>query len=426
MKKQLLLLILGSVSTFGFAQTPNMVANINKEGLSSNPYGMTAFKEKIYFRADSGDGAELHEFDNSQSAGNKVTQVDDIRSGTNGSSPTNFYVFNDLLYFSAYDGSGTQIFKYDGVNDPEIVINNVSNPSSFIGYKDKLYYGTGGVLNSYDATDGVQTQTINAAGGVRPDYLTVYNDTLYFTASDGENSGRPAIWKYDGENTPTEIPNTFGTSSNNSDNATNLVVFNNKLYFSYKESTVAGAELYTYDGTSVSLVADIMTGSSGSYPNQLTTFNNKLYFSARTSASYAELMEYDGVNAPTMLKDIYVGNTGSAPLHLKEFNNKLYFSADDGINGRELWVYNGTTTSLAADINENAGSEAHSLVVLDNALYFAANNGIITEKGALEIIDALGNPVLSTESTGKVDVSSLESGIYFVTQNSKRTKLIIE
>lgn len=55
-----------------------------------------------------------------------------------------------------------------------------------------------------------------------------------------------------------------------------------------------------------------------------------------------------------------------------------------------------------------------------------ASNVINTGIGQLEIFDALGNTTLSNESTGQVDVSNLVPGIYFVTQNGKRTKLIIE
>ena len=55
-----------------------------------------------------------------------------------------------------------------------------------------------------------------------------------------------------------------------------------------------------------------------------------------------------------------------------------------------------------------------------------ASSTINTEVGTLDIFDAIGNPVLSTESNGKVDVSNLESGVYIVTQNGQRTKLIIE
>ena len=55
-----------------------------------------------------------------------------------------------------------------------------------------------------------------------------------------------------------------------------------------------------------------------------------------------------------------------------------------------------------------------------------ASEVINTEEGNLTVFDALGSQVLNIESTGQVDVSNLESGIYFVTQNGKRTKLIIE
>ena len=55
-----------------------------------------------------------------------------------------------------------------------------------------------------------------------------------------------------------------------------------------------------------------------------------------------------------------------------------------------------------------------------------ATSIINTEVGQLEIVDLMGNLVLSTKSNGRVDVSSLESGGYLVTQNGKKTKLIIK
>lgn len=55
-----------------------------------------------------------------------------------------------------------------------------------------------------------------------------------------------------------------------------------------------------------------------------------------------------------------------------------------------------------------------------------ATSIINTEQGTLEILDLTGNTVLSTESSGKVDVSGLATGVYLIFQNGKRAKLIIE
>ena len=95
------------------------------------------------------------------------------------------------------------------------------------------------------------------------------------------------------------------------------------------------------------------------------------------------------------------------------------FSADNGVNGRELWAFGDNLTGLKDFFKSETQA---ALVLYPNP----ASDLINTEVGQLNIFDALGNPVLSTESKGKVDVSSLETGIYFVTQNGKRTKLIIE
>lgn len=83
-----------------------------------------------------------------------------------------------------------------------------------------------------------------------------------------------------------------------------------------------------------------------------------------------------------LVKDINPGIDDGLSSFLEEksftiFNDKLYFAADDGINGEELWVSDGTTmgTQLVADINPSiGGSLVDNLIVVDNELFFTANN----------------------------------------------------
>ena len=63
---------------------------------------------------------------------------------------------------------------------------------------------------------------------------------------------------------------------------------------------------------------------------------------------------------------------------------------------------------------------------LTNKPFKTANQKINTLIGLIVIYDMLGNEVLSTYSTGIVDVSPLERGIYFAVQNGEKTKLVIE
>ena len=88
--------------------------------------------------------------------------------------------------------------------------------------------------------------------------------------------------------------------------------------------------------------------------------------------------------------------------------------------GQIIEFQNNTTNTTVGLLDFTPNTE--SLNIYPNP----ATSIINTEVGTLEIMDAIGNPVLRIESTGKVDISDLESGIYIVTQNGKRTKLIIE
>jgi ELWxxDGT repeat protein len=68
-----------------------------------------------------------------------------------------------------------------------------------------------------------------------------------------------------------------------------LMAFNNALYLSIPLDAAKGRELYKYDGTSLSLVADINPGSTDSDPKSLTIFNGNLYFTAANSSTGREL-----------------------------------------------------------------------------------------------------------------------------------------
>ena len=49
-----------------------------------------------------------------------------------------------------------------------------------------------------------------------------------------------------------------------------------------------------------------------------------------------ELWNYDGVSV-SQVADINSGYSGSIPMPLREFSNSYYFSADDALFGNELW-----------------------------------------------------------------------------------------
>jgi len=75
-------------------------------------------------------------------------------------------------------------------------------------------------------------------------------------------------------------------------------------------------------------------------PTYLTVFGNALYFSANGDSAGFELWKFDGTTATRVADITTAGN--SNPAHLAVFNNELYFqaNANDGA-GAELWKFKG-------------------------------------------------------------------------------------
>lgn len=99
---------------------------------------------------------------------------------------------------------------------------------------------------------------------------------------------------------------------------------------------------------------------------------------------------------------------------------------DDTTYSTTNWTDVDTTASFSVNCSGPNGVFSEQDYQVLSIYPNPASSIISTEEGSLQIIDGLGNIVLEIESAGKVDVSSLESGIYFVAQNGKSSKLIIE
>ncbi|MGL5834582.1 MAG: hypothetical protein ACRC1Z_15310, partial [Waterburya sp.] len=188
-----------------------------------------------------------------------------------------------------------------------------------------------------------------------------------------------------------------GESTPDSSFPSNLVEFNDQLYFTADDGK-HGRELFVSDGTDkgTQLVEDLRPGASnygyayGSAPYNLTEFKNKLYFSANDGEHGNELFVSDGTGSGTQLlvdlrpgEDNYGNKYSSYASNLVEFQDKLYFSANDGEHGNELFVSDGTAdgTQLLVDLRPGEdnygnkyGSYTSSLVEFKDKLYFSANS----------------------------------------------------
>jgi ELWxxDGT repeat protein len=143
----------------------------------------------------------------------------------------------------------------------------------------------------------------------------------------------------------------------------------------------------------VGLVRDIAAGEKSSDPALLTKLGQYVFFSADDSVHGRELWKSDGTTAGTlMVRDINRVTDGdeavtvtapAAPSSLTVMQNTLYFAADDGRHGKELWKSSGTAagTIMIKDIRTSptAPAEADSLpaymTVAGDWLFFTANDG---------------------------------------------------
>jgi ELWxxDGT repeat protein len=96
-------------------------------------------------------------------------------------------------------------------------------------------------------------------------------------------------------------------------------------------------------------------------PQNLIVFNNFIYYAYSDAAGTfgTELWRTDGTAAGTALvADINPGANSSYPAGFYVLNNELYFTADNGIVGTELWKTDGSPvgTVLVKDINPGPNS----------------------------------------------------------------------
>jgi len=165
-------------------------------------------------------------------------------------------------------------------------------------------------------------------------------------------------------------------------------------------------------------------------PQTFVAFQNGFYFTA-TDGLFEnfgrELWYSDGTSEGTlMVKDIKQGQNSSSPSSLVVVNNTLYFTADDGVYGSELWKSDGTEngTVMIKDIRPNNNSSYNgptNLIDFNGTLFFTATNDVDgyelwksdgTEAGTIMVKD------INTSGNGSPnDLFVFNNSVYFTANN---------
>jgi len=397
--------------------TTTLVKDINPSG-NSSPTELTVMKDIVnnknylYFQANDGtNGTELWRTD-----GTTTTLVKDINPSGN-SSPTWLTVMEDengknYLYFRADNGTnGYELWRSDGTDIGTTLVKDIN---------------------------------INGSGDVKN--FTVMEDEngknyLYFRAENSSNGTE--LWRSDGTLNGTTLVKNVNTAGDGVSSPSHLTVMKdtmgkNYLYFSALSVTY-GRELWRSDGTDIgtTLVKDIYVGSgSSSNIRDLTvmedeTGKNYLYFQATDGDNGAELWRTDGTTT-TLVKDIMTGSGDGDPYDLIVMpdatgKNYLYFAASHIQDEYYLWRSDGTpegttfTASSTVHAGYDGGTEPYSLVVMSdttgkNYLYFigaADSDGgvfnlyrlVITESVSVEPIICFkeGTQILTLDLNTRLD-----------------------
>jgi trimeric autotransporter adhesin len=363
-----------------------LIKDINPGVGSSNPYSLFNTPFQIIFGANDGStGIELWKTDGSA---NGTTLLTDINPGAASSSPSNFTLVNSTTYFTATNvTSGTELWS-NQISTTTLLKDirsgtGSSNPAYLVNVSGRLYFsandGTNGTeLWKSDLTTATTTLAFNVRSGIASSYpsnLTNFNGVVCFTADNG-NVGRE-LWSYNsifGGGLIKDI-NTNFTGSPGSSSPADLTVFNNSLYFSANDGS--GRELWKSNGAaSGTVVVSEINPSGSSYPTGIRNFNGTLYFSANDGTAGPEFWKSNGTNS-SLIKDIASGTADSNPTNGVELNGSVLFSANNSTNGSELWKTDGTSagTVLVKDIYNGTNSSSPSyLTNVNGVLFFAARD----------------------------------------------------
>ncbi len=364
----------------------------------------------LYFSAngnnatDGNVGTELYEYDPDGSAQPRL--VADLNTGVGADAfPRSLTVIDGKLYFTAFDPSaGQELFVYDpnsGGTPVRLTDINAGSGNSGMGaiipLGGKIYFSAVG-NNPTDGNVGrevyvhdpaTSTTTLFAdinpgPDGSFPNQYTVLDGKLYFSANNGSGSELFVLDPAAGTTTLVADLNSAGSAG-----ITDLTVLGGKLYFAAEGNNSTdgnvGHEVYVHDPATglTTLVADLFTGPTSSFPSGLTAFDGKLYFSA-SNGSGLELFVHDPIaGTTTLVADLNIGGSG-APFNFAELGGKLYFSANgnnatDGNVGWELYVLDpssGGTPTLVANLNAAGDANPRNLTGLDGKLYFTADDGV--------------------------------------------------
>jgi ELWxxDGT repeat protein len=267
-----------------------------------------------------------------------------------------------------------------------------SNPAALTDINGELYFSTHDIQQYTDLwkSDGSEAGTSLISKFNEIYEQKEYNSILISSVSKDFLS---QLWKSDGTTSGTTMLHDFGYSYYS--HPTELTPFQNAIYFRSLTPS-RGVQLWKTDGTVAGtvLIKTITisgTENQNNFPAYFTPAGSNLFFIADDVAHGVELWKSDGTESgTTILKDITPGFDRSLLSGYTTFNNVLYFIRQDDVNGHStLWKSDGTSDGTIV-VPNIAPLKVLEMKVMNNALYFVANDPTIPNNNALWKMDSTG------------------------------------
>lgn len=414
---------------------------VSSELVRRDPPELIPIGESLYYLKPVADALELWRTDG-------PAGTDELIDSVSASSPgfyTGLVIFQGHLYFwMDFKLWRTDGLAIERVGD--LVVSSMGGDTDMTALVDHLYFYADVGLDQDQMwrTDGTTTEFVF---DVTPSPLDenvrfwdhavdnypyfAHNGYIYFGHDDGTRGTE--LWRTDGTTTDlvADINEGAGHSS-----PLGFASFDGDLYF-WADDGITGHELWRFDGTSTQRVADIWPGSGSGYINEMWLFPapfvpyaGRLYFAADDGTHGFELWSTDGSTAE-MVADLNPGSAdgietastfnGFSAHAYGELNGILYFAADDGTHGEELWKLTAEgadtappettiTSGLSGTISDSTPAFSFTSSEAGSSFECQVDGGAFTVCSSPHTITAVGEgahtfAVRATDAAGNVDPS---------------------
>lgn len=325
------------------------VADLRAGAEGSFPSGLIACNGRLFFGAHDGSTAGVYVSDGSAAGTTRLASV--ILGNYD---PVG--CLDGVVYFhGAVAGSGSELWRSDGTPAGTSLLADIvpgassSNPEGFTTMGGQLYFKAAGALWR---TDGSAAGTVRvSAEGINPSAIAAIGGTLYF-AAEAAGTGREP-WKSDGTAAGTTMIADLVPGPGSS-YPYKFTGSGGGVFFAANPSSSAPAQLFRTDGSAsgtVSLTPGLRHVAA--YGLSILDIDGTLYFSAAASGTDVELWKTDGTPGGTLqVAELFSGSSGSYPQGFVALGGLLYFTATTLDLGSELWRSDGSSagTSLVSDM----------------------------------------------------------------------------